>query len=434
MHIRWYGFSKSGLLQNRVAYRRIFLEVKLLDSWTMSSGPLNLGSAPYIIPAPVGERSLELKQSHTLDRRIFYAIPIPAILVDDDVKILDLNSAAARLCDQDHEVVYKCRVGEVLHCLHSTAEQGGCGRAPFCQQCVIRNSVVTCLQGQNVNRARVSMDFLPESGAKTRELLITTSPIPTNGQRVALLIVEDITLNDELEHALRRSDKLAATGQLVATLAHEINNPLDSLTNLLHLLGSNPTLDKSGRELVEAANQEVERLSSLSRQTLAPHRETKSPVVTAVSELLEDVLAVLRHRLVSAQIEVRREYQTEGQVTTYPSELRQVFTNLITNAVDAIGKRGELCLSIETSPDHEVAVRIADTGCGIPSENLDTIFKPFFTTKGEKGTGIGLWVTRSIVDKVGGRIEVVSSTTGKTGTCFSIFLPANAGTREQMVD
>jgi signal transduction histidine kinase len=242
-------------------------------------------------------------------------------------------------------------------------------------------------------------------------------------------------LNDDLEQALRRSDKLALTGQLVATLAHEINNPLDSLTNLLYLLGSNPTLDHSARELVEAAKQEVGRLSSLSRETLALHRETKLPVVTKVSELLDDVLATLRRRLESAQIKICRDYQTEGMVTSYPSELRQVFTNLIANAVDAMNECSELSLSIETIPDREVVVRIADTGCGIPAENLDAIFEPFFTTKGDKGTGIGLWVTKSIVEKVGGRIEVTSSTTGKIGTCFSIFLPAtNAGTREQASD
>ena len=102
-----------------------------------------------------------------------------------------------------------------------------------------------------------------------------------------------------------------------------------------------------------------------------------------------------------------------------------MFTNLIANAIDAMEYGGELRLSIEKSPEAEVIVRIRDSGCGIPRENLDAIFEPFFTTKGDKGTGIGLWVTKSIVEKMGGKIEVVSSTTGKTGTCFSIFLPAN---------
>ena len=189
---------------------------------------------------------------------------------------------------------------------------------------------------------------------------------------------------------------------------------------------------------MEAAKLDVARLSNMSRQTLAPHRETKFPVVTKISELLEDVLATVRHRLESARIAIRREYQTQGEVTIFPSELRQVFTNLIANAIDAMGGSGELSLSIETLSDNEVAVGIADTGCGIPADNLSTIFEPFFTTKGEQGTGIGLWVTKSIVDKVGGRIEVQSSMAGTKGTCFSIFLPATEApsveTCEQTVD
>jgi signal transduction histidine kinase len=104
--------------------------------------------------------------------------------------------------------------------------------------------------------------------------------------------------------------------------------------------------------------------------------------------------------------------------------LRQVFTNLVTNAIDAIGQRGQLQLSIEMALENQVVVRVRDSGCGIPPENLKNIFEPFFTTKGDKGTGIGLWVIKGIVDKLGGRIEVDSATTGETGTCFSIFLPA----------
>lgn len=264
---------------------------------------------------------------------------------------------------------------------------------------------------------------------------ISLSPLTTEEGTFISSAIRDVTerklaeaqirkLNDELELALSRSDKLAVTGRLITTLAHEINNPLESLMNLLHLLKAEPGLGQSAREYVELAQTELGRLSNLSRETLAPHRETNLPVVTKVSELLNDVLAMFRRRLESLKIEVRRDYWTEGEVTIYSSKLRQVFTNLITNAIDAIGERGDLGLSIETLPDREVVVRVSDTGCGIPAENLDTIFRPFFTTKGDEGTGIGLWVTKSIVEKIGGRIEVESSTTGKTGTCFSIFLPA----------
>jgi signal transduction histidine kinase len=196
----------------------------------------------------------------------------------------------------------------------------------------------------------------------------------------------------------------------------------------------NRKLDDRAKELVEQAQREVERLANISRQTLAPYRESKLPTVTKVFQLLDDTLTMFRRKLEAAHIEVRREYLSEGDVTIYPGELRQAFTNLIANAIDAMTVRGELTLSIEKLPDHEVVVRIADNGCGISSENLEAIFEPFFTTKGEKGTGIGLWVTKSIVDKLGGRIDVVSSTTDKTGTCFSIFLPATIAAPAKIVE
>ncbi len=235
----------------------------------------------------------------------------------------------------------------------------------------------------------------------------------------------DRKLNDELEEALRRSERLAATGRLVATIAHEINNPLDALTNVMHLLKKSSSLDPDAAELVDMAQREVLRLSNISRQTLAPHRETKLPVVTKVSDLLDDVYAMYRPRLQAAKIEVERDYQIAGEVTIYPSELRQVFTNLITNAIDAIGQKGRLTLSIEQGPEKEVVIKVRDSGCGIPQENLKVIFEPFFSTKGDQGTGIGLWVIKGIVDKLGGHIDVQTSTTGQTGTCFSIYLPEN---------
>ncbi|MGO9304304.1 MAG: PAS domain S-box protein, partial [Candidatus Korobacteraceae bacterium] len=265
---------------------------------------------------------------------------------------------------------------------------------------------------------------------------ISLSPLVTEAGTFVTSAIRDVSerklaeeqirkLNDELEEALRRSERLAATGRLVATIAHEINNPLDALTNLMHLLKQNSSLDEDSAELVDLAEREVRRLSNISRQTLAPHRETKLPVVTRLSELLDDVCAMYRPRLQTAKIEVQRDFQITGEVTIFPSELRQVFTNLFTNAIDAIGQHGRISLAIEQASETEVMVKVRDTGCGIPQANLQNIFEPFFTTKGEQGTGIGLWVIKGIVDKLGGRIEVESSTTGETGTCFTIFLPAS---------
>ena len=267
---------------------------------------------------------------------------------------------------------------------------------------------------------------------------ISLSPLTTEAGTFVTSAIRDVRerklaeeqinkLNNDLEEALRRSEKLAATGRLVATIAHEINNPLDALTNLMHLLKQNPALDNEAAELVDLAEREVHRLANISRQTLAPHRETKFPVVTKLSELLDDVCAIYRPRLQASKIELQRKYDIPGEVTIYPSELRQVFTNLVTNAIDAIGQKGRLSLAIEKAADNQVVVRVRDTGCGIPQENLKAIFEPFFSTKGDKGTGIGLWVIRGIVEKLGGHIEVETSTTGETGSCFSIFLPGTAG-------
>jgi PAS domain S-box-containing protein len=265
---------------------------------------------------------------------------------------------------------------------------------------------------------------------------ISLSPLATPTGPMVISAIRDVTdrklaeeqirkLHTELEDALRRSERLAATGRMVATIAHEINNPLDALTNLMHLLRKSPSLDTDASELVDLAEREVRRLSNLSRQTLSLHRETKLPVVTKLSELLDDICAMYKPRLQAAKIKLERNYAIAAELTIYPSELRQVFTNLITNAIDAIGQKGLLSITVDEAPDNQIVVRVRDTGCGIPRENLSAIFEPFFSTKGEQGTGIGLWVIKGIMDKVGGKVAVESSTTGDTGTCFSIFLPAN---------
>lgn len=266
---------------------------------------------------------------------------------------------------------------------------------------------------------------------------ISLSPIQIQGRTYVTSAIRDVTervqtekqirnLNQELEAALKRSEKLAATGRMMATIAHEINNPLESLTNVLYLLQSGGHLDRESEELVELARQQLAVLANISRQTLAPHREARFPVVTKVSELLDDACALFTGKLQAARIQVVRQYSTEGQVTIYPSELRQVFTNLIANAIDAMSGGGQLRLGL-ASNGSGVTITVADTGHGIPDEHLAKIYEPFFTTKGERGTGVGLWVIRGILRKLGGTIEVTSSTElQRSGTCFTVSLPASA--------
>ena len=270
---------------------------------------------------------------------------------------------------------------------------------------------------------------------------ISLSPLNTDDGTVVTAAIRDVTerkvaeaqikkLHDELERALQRSDKLASTGRMVATIAHEINNPLDSLFNVMHLLRSNPTLNDTAKELVELAESEITRLSNLTRQTLAPHRESSRMAESKIAQVLDDVCALFDRQFYKAGIELRRDYRTDGEVLIPISDLRQVFTNLISNSIDAMEQGGRLDLTINNAPDGDVQVSIGDSGCGIAAEDIESIFNPFYTTKGEKGTGIGLWVVKGIVERLGGSIAVESSTSSQTGTCFTIKLPAHREAQE----
>jgi signal transduction histidine kinase len=148
--------------------------------------------------------------------------------------------------------------------------------------------------------------------------------------------------------------------------------------------------------------------------------------------VLDDVCVLYERQFYKAKIELRRNYRGEGKVRIPVSDLRQVFTNLISNAIDAMETGGRLELTVGETVYGNAEVSVGDSGCGIAAENIESIFNPFFTTKGEKGTGIGLWVVKGIVERLGGSIAVSSSTSGKTGTCFTIKLPTHFEAHEVM--
>jgi two-component system, NtrC family, sensor kinase len=229
-------------------------------------------------------------------------------------------------------------------------------------------------------------------------------------------------LNSQLEEALRRSDRLATTGRLAASIAHEINNPLEALTGALYLLGSEE-LTGDQLELVHTAQRELERLASITRLTLEPHREAKFPVDANAAELLDASVSTFASKIKRRRIEVVREYDADARLSVNPSDLRQVVTNLISNAIDVMSEGGILTLRVKRDRD-VIHVSVADDGTGIHPENLVQIFEPFFSTKGEKGLGLGLWISRKIVEQMGGSLDVSSSISERNhGTCFTLTLP-----------
>jgi signal transduction histidine kinase len=238
---------------------------------------------------------------------------------------------------------------------------------------------------------------------------------------------------------LRENQKLITIGRLAASIAHEINNPLESITNLLYLLGEERELSPSARSYLALAQKELGRVGQISRQTLNFSRETTGPVRVHIDELLEEVLSLYSRRTMEKNLRVERQYDCPEEALVYPGEMRQVLSNLVTNAVEASSPNGRLRVRVRCTrswSDHGVRgirISVGDNGSGIPRNVQRRLGQPFFTTKGQRGTGLGLWVTRSIVERYGGEIQMRSSVdAGRHGTVFSIFLPTNL--RPKMVE
>jgi PAS domain S-box-containing protein len=253
-----------------------------------------------------------------------------------------------------------------------------------------------------------------------------------NKPRVVLEICRDITARLQAEEALRKSERLAAMGRMAGIVAHEINNPLESIINLFYLLKRHPSLDQEARRYALTAEQELLRISHITKQTLSFYRESSQPVAVSIPVLLDDILELQARQLQTNGIVVERRYGSGEIVQGFPVELKQVFLNLISNAIQAMPQGG--CLRIHIQQAHRAAtqtagvrVSIVDTGSGIRPEDAKRLFEPFFTTKSTKGTGLGLWICKGIVEKYEGTIDFRSTNLpGKNVTCFSIFIPAPA--------
>jgi PAS domain S-box-containing protein len=262
---------------------------------------------------------------------------------------------------------------------------------------------------------------------------LTISPIwDAEGVIGASTIARDISHSRLSEQSLRNSEKLAIAGRMAATVAHEINNPLEAVTNALYLLSESPSLDDGARQFLAIAQTELASIRQITTATLGLHRgDAETPQPVRVSELIDNVFSLYGRKLRALGIAVETRYETDILVNAFSGELRQVFSNLIVNAVDALEKSGnKLCVHVFSSFDwtnpaqRGLRITMSDNGSGIPAEKRGQMFQPFYTTKGSKGTGIGLWVSLGIVRKYGGTMRFRSVVKqGHSGTTFCVFLP-----------
>jgi signal transduction histidine kinase len=217
---------------------------------------------------------------------------------------------------------------------------------------------------------------------------------------------------------------------MAAAVAHEINNPLEAVMNLIFLARQNSPPGGKAHQHLKMAEEELERVSHIARQTLGYYRDSGLPTEVFFHELIENVLTIYRSKLLAHGISVDTQFNDLQKIVVSRGEFIQVFSNLITNAIDAMPNRGSLHVSVRIvigSAGNGIQSVIRDSGSGIKPEHLERIFEPFFTTKGDLGTGIGLWVTKQLVEKRGGQISVASSTeSGKSGTVVSLFVPFSA--------
>lgn len=243
----------------------------------------------------------------------------------------------------------------------------------------------------------------------------------------------DFSSEQQALEALRDNQKLIHLGRMAASIAHEVNNPLESISNLLYLIRMEPGLPETTISYLDLAEREMGRVVNISKQTLNFAREASEPVQVSLPEIVEEVLALYRHRIDEKQLRVLKHYADTQPMRMFPGEIRQVLANLVVNAIEACTVHGTLHLSVrpasasQTSPG--LRITVADNGAGIPPSVRRHLGEPFFTTKGQKGTGLGLWVTRSIVEHHGGQLRLrtvhCSEARGESrhGTVFSLFLP-----------
>lgn len=342
------------------------------------------------------------------------------IATDSEGRIEFLNVAAEQLTGwKQHEVKGKL-ITDVIRTFNERTGKEIFDPAGFIRS---RRNTIPLNNSFLLQRKDGERRIIDETGAPILDI---------NGQlRGVVLVMRDTTERRKADSALRSSERLALVGRLSATIAHEIQNPLDAVTSLLYLIQTSEGISPIALDYTRSASDEIARITNITRQLLSFNREALQPVPVNLSEIMDSVVSLFQAKLTASGIQVAREYETNRTVIGLPGELRQVFSNLFANATEAVGKGGCIRIRISAASDWRdsqrpgVRVVVSDNGSGIPVSARANLFTPFFTTKGEKGTGLGLWVSRGIVEKHEGRMKFRTRTSEPNrGTSFMVFLPA----------
>ena len=243
--------------------------------------------------------------------------------------------------------------------------------------------------------------------------------------RGVVMVFRDVTGEKQAQEVLRKAEKLAAAGRLAATVAHEINNPLEAVCNLIYLVKNTDSLPEDVVGYLNMAEQELERVSHITRQTLGFYRDSSEPGPVVLRDVLESVLRLYENKLKSKSIAVEMDLPDCPPVQALQGEIKQLMANLISNAADAVAPGGKIRISMAPADQGDgVEIKIADNGPGVPEKNRAQIFEPFFTTKEDVGTGLGLWVSKEIAERHGGKIELSPDRDADLGgAVFTVFLP-----------
>jgi two-component system NtrC family sensor kinase len=262
-------------------------------------------------------------------------------------------------------------------------------------------------------------------GAKTIEMSVDR--VTAEGGEIGkILVLKDITDRKLAEYALRTAEKLAATGKLANAIAHEINNPLEALINLIYLGRSSESIPEV-QQYLSAAQEEIERIGRITKQSLSFHRDTRYAVPVDVGSLVKEVVDIYGNVAAARRVELVCDQRPSFSIYGFPGQLRQVFANLVRNAAEAAPANSQVIVRVRPAHQadrHGTRVTIHDRGSGIPKSVQRQMFDPFFTTKELKGSGLGLWVSKAVVIRHRGRIRFRSRTrNGSSGTTFEVFLP-----------